>query len=182
MQLDNGRTEFFPGRSGESDRTLCRGWELPYGTGLILPFSLTSVEPGQDRYSSRVQLWRDADGDLWMISYLEGPSEWQGRFMGKDLERAQEELSTLRKRELQPRDAYRILAATDALPRCEAELLVEELLGSNEFAGGYCNSRFLQGARDDEFYVVHEFRDGSELRILHPASPEYDGVKVFEAY
>lgn len=96
MRLDDGRTEFFPGRSGESGKTLCRGWELPYGTGLMLPLRLTSVEPGQDRHSSRVQLWRDADGDLWLISYLEAPHEWHGQFIGRNLARAQAELTTLR--------------------------------------------------------------------------------------
>ncbi len=95
MTLD-AYTEFFPGRSGQSGNTVCRGWELPYGSGLVLPFSLISVEPGQDRFSSRAQLWRDADGDIWMISYLEGPCEWHGSFMGKDFKCAQEKLKMLR--------------------------------------------------------------------------------------
>ena len=177
-----GRTEFFPGRSGESGITFCRGWEGPYGTELVLPFSLISVEPGQDRYSSRAQLWLDADGELWMISYLEGPCEWQGTFMGTDLKRAQERLRVVRELELQPRDAYRILAATEGLPRSQVERVVAEMLESNEFADEVCNLHSLQGAHDDEFYTVREFRDGSELHVLHPFSPEYEGVKVVKAY
>lgn len=92
MRLENGHTEFFPGQSGEPGFTGCRGWESPYGIGLVLPLSLTSVEPGQDRYSSLSQLWRCANGGLWLISYNEGACEWLGRFMGEDLESAQEEL------------------------------------------------------------------------------------------
>jgi len=182
MILENGHTEFFPGRSGRLGVTLCRGWESPYGTGLVLPFSLTSVEPGQDRCSSRSQLWRDADGDLWMISYLEGPCEWLGCFMGQDVKSAQEALRANRARELQPLDAYRILAATDGLPREEIEILVKEKVRSAEFEWGYLDSQFLWGRGEQEFYQVYKFRDGSALRVTHPASVFYVGMKVIEAY
>jgi len=93
MTSQDTHTEFFPGRSSNPDLTTCRGWELPYGTGLVIPLGLRSVEPEQDKYADHWQLWRDADGDIWMLRYYERPAEWHGIFMGQDLENAQEELA-----------------------------------------------------------------------------------------
>lgn len=180
MRLENGHTEFFPGQSGEPGFTGCRGWESPYGIGLVLPLSLTSVEPGQDRYSSLSQLWRCANGGLWLISYNEGACEWLGRFMGEDLESAQEELWEIQFCETHAL-AYRIVLETDGLARSEVERVVSEKTGSDEFSSSLIRIKYDMNHDDEEYYTVYEFRDGSALRVLHPMSLGYEGLTFVEA-
>ena len=77
--------EFFPGRSQQPGCTICRGWLSPHGRQLVLPYSLVSVDQGQDRYSATPQLWRDAEGDCWLISYNQAQQEWIAENLGADL-------------------------------------------------------------------------------------------------
>lgn len=89
------KTEFFPGHSHKDGLTHCRGWLCPHGVGLILPFSLVSVDPGADRYSEQRQLWRDSDGRFWAISYNPTACEWYANRLGKRKKQALEFLESL---------------------------------------------------------------------------------------
>jgi hypothetical protein len=86
-------TEFFPGRSHLDGLTHCRGWLSPDGVGLILPFSLVSVEPSADRYSEKIQLWRDSEGCYWSINYCPTACEWYARRLGKNKNKADEHMA-----------------------------------------------------------------------------------------
>ena len=92
--MNTEHTEFFPGLSGEEGMTFCSGWQLPQGVSLILPFSLISVEPEQDRYSEHYQLWRDADGEYWIINYCDTRCEWYASNEGYNSERARANLAS----------------------------------------------------------------------------------------
>lgn len=87
------KTEFFPGHSDKDGLTHCRGWLCPDGVGLVLPFSLVSVEPGADRYSEIAQLWRDSDGCYWSIAYGPSSCEWYAHRLGKSKKKALEFLA-----------------------------------------------------------------------------------------
>lgn len=168
--METQHTEFFPGLSGKPGMTLCRGWQFPQGIGLFLPYSLVSVEPEQNRYSRRSQLWRDADGDYWMINYCDAQCEWYARNMGQDFENAQTNLASVRTNETRLRTpaAFRVLAASEGATR-------EEIWREVERESNYIERElFFWGSRgDEEFFCDIHFRDGSWLRVLHPAGIKY---------
>ncbi len=93
--MNTTKAEFFPGRSHLEGLTHCRGWLCPDGAGLVLPFSLVSVEPGADRYSEQQQLWRDSDGRFWAIRYNPNSCEWYANRLGKSKKQALEFLESI---------------------------------------------------------------------------------------
>lgn len=157
-------TEFFLGRSHLPGNTLCRGWLFPAGIGLVLPYSLVSVEPGADRCSERSQLWRDSDACYWLISYQAARSEWSASKFGRNYEQAKAELASALAAEAlaQTLIAERVLAAAD-------DKTLEEIWSIIEQAG-VVGSQLVFGRQAEEFYELVEFGDGSKLRVLHPAS------------
>lgn len=160
--------EFFPGQSHLPGNTLCRGWLCPAGVGLILPYSLVSVEPGADRYSERSQLWRDSDGCYWIINYQAARLEWSASKPGLNHEHAKAALATARAAEALDRMsiAERILEAAGDKTREE----IWDLIKKEEGVGG----ELVFGKQAEEFYELVAFRDGSKLRVLHPASIHYE--------
>lgn len=154
-------TEFFPGRSRQSGYTMCRGWLCPDGVQLVLPYSLVAVDPEQDRYSATPQLWRDADGDYWLISYNQAPQEWLGQYLGDDLDGAKE----LAEKALQAYARSRIRAAERIL-KSSAGKQVEAIWVDLENES--IQNQDLR-ADGDLIYVDVTFSDGSAVRVLHPA-------------
>lgn len=152
-------TEFFPERSHLPGNTLCRGWLCPAGVGLILPYSLVSVEPGADRYSEQSQLWLDSDECYWIITYQAAQSEWIASKLGRNHEQAKTVLASAL---AQITIAERVLAAV-------GDKTCEEIWSViNQEEGVDCE--LVLGSPPEEFYALVKFKDGSKLRALHPAS------------
>lgn len=172
-------TEFFPGLSGKPGMTRCRGWQSPQGIGLILPYSLVSVEAEQNRYSTISQLWRDANGGFWIISYCDVQCEWYACHMGRDLENAKTNLAADRAHEIRLRTpaALRVLAASEG---ATLEEIWHEVRRESDYIE---DERFFCGSRGDEdFYCDIQFRDGSCLRVLHPFGIKNSETKLIEAF
>lgn len=171
-------TEFFPGMSDEPGMTYCRGW-ADGGVALILPYSLVSVEQEQDRYAEFSQLWRDADGDYWMISYRDDNHEWFASFLGEDLEAASKILAAAREDEILRSTpmAYRILAASEGVPLKE---IWEKVNRESDYIK---RKRHVYGsAGDEETFWDVLFKDGSWLRVLDPYAIKYNETKLIEAF
>lgn len=167
--------EFFPGRSQQLGSTLCRGWLSPDGVQLVLPFSLVSVEPVQDRYSAKPQLWRDADGDCWLISYNQAQQEWIGHCLGSDLESAKDraEKASQAYASSRTRAADRVLRSTAGKP-------LIEIWDDIESESAYIQNQELRAFGGDHLYVDVMFKDGSGVRVLHPAGISRTGHGLIE--
>lgn len=167
--------EFFPGRTHQSGSTICRGWLSPHGRQLVLPYSLISVAPGQDRYSATPQLWRDAEGDCWLINYNHAQQEWIAENLGADLDDA-------KKRVENAHQAYagsRTRAADRVLRSSEGKRL-EVILADLEAVADSIQSRNLSEFGGDHLYFDVIFTDGSALRVLHQAGIARPGHGLIE--
>ncbi len=165
-------TEFFHGRSQQPGSTICRGWLCPDGVQLVLPYSLEAVDPDQDRYSATPQLWRDAEGECWLISYNQAQQEWIGQKLGDDLEGAKVRADAARvmhSRSITP-TAGQIFTSLDGRPLSEiwSALHAEDIQAYDFHETG------------DQIYADVHFRDGSALRVLHPAGVLRPGDCVIE--
>ncbi len=167
--------EFFPGRSQQPGCTICRGWLSPHGRQLVLPYSLVSVEPGQDRCSATPQLWRDAEGDCWLISYNPAQQEWIAENLGADLDDA-------KKRTENARQAYTssLTRAAERVLRSSEGKSLSEIWADLENESAVVQSRDLR-EDGDHIYVDVMFVDGSGLRVLHPAGISRPGHGLVEA-
>lgn len=170
--------EFFPGRSRQAGSTICRGWLCPDGVQLVLPYSLVAVDPEQDRYSAASQLWRDAEGECWLISYNQAQQEWIGECLGDDLEAAK----VLAEKARQAYANSRIRAAERIL-KSSAGKRIEAIWEELERESSRVQKSDL---REDggQLYVDVTFADGSAVRVRHPAGicrPGDDLIQVLVA-
>ena len=167
--------EFFPGRSQQPGCTICRGWLSPHGRQLVLPYSLVSVDQGQDRYSATPQLWRDAEGDCWLISYNHAQHEWIAENLGADLDDA-------KKRAENARQAYAssLTRAAERVLRSSEGKSLSEIWADLENESAVVQNRDLR-EDGDHIYVDVMFVDGSGLRVLHPAGIARPGHGLVEA-
>lgn len=172
------KTEFFPGLSAEPGMTRCRGWE-DGGFELILPYSLVSVEPEQDRYTEFSQLWRDADDQYWMISYRDHAAEWFASCLGEGFENAQAVLASVRAEEirLSKPTAYRVLEASEG---ASLEEIWQEVWRESDSIVEK-NVRLGTGG-NEEIVCEIRFSDYSWLRVLDLDSVRYKGVELIEAF
>ena len=168
--------EFFPGRSQQPGCTICRGWLSPHGRQLVLPYSLVSVDQGQDRYSATPQLWRDAEGDCWLISYNHAQHEWIAENLGADLDDAKKRAENARQAYASSltRAAERVLRSSEGKP-------LSVIWADLEAVAGSIQSRNLSEFGGDHLYFDVIFTDGSALRVLHPAGIARPGHGLVEA-